>query len=113
MPVTSLAPYAQPLRELPPNFHSLDRQQLATLLLREIRWQLARELKAPAWAQFSLPYALALAEAEPEHDMYGADPIADIILYLLSNLAMWRGEVAREVKTRLNQMAAGRGGIYP
>lgn len=52
---------------------------------------------------FAMPYVQAMLSLEKLSDYYGVDDAEDIVLRFLSNAAPWRGEVARQVKSELNQ----------
>lgn len=47
------------------------------------------------------PYLDALADIETAEEMYGADKAEHLLRYLLSNLAQFRGQRARELKEEL------------
>jgi len=58
---------------------------------------------AKAYQLFSMPYVEAMLYLEKISDHYGMDDAEDIILRFLTNAGPWRGEVARQVKSELNQ----------
>lgn len=50
------------------------------------------------------PYRSAMATLDSLADNYGADDARSIVVYLLSNLAQWRGDTARRIKAELKAM---------
>lgn len=54
----------------------------------------------------AVPYVTAMGSLLSLEDTYGADPARSVVLYALSNLATWRGPVARQVKKELREMLA-------
>ena len=64
-----------------------------------------RSKKRANWMVWAKPYAEALVSSQVNYETgrYLADDIEQIILYLLSNLAAWRGPVAIEVKAELRR----------
>ena len=50
------------------------------------------------------PYRSAMATLDSLADSYGAVGARSIVLYLLSNLAQWRGDTARRIKAELKAM---------
>ena len=70
--------------------HEIARESLASDTLKG---------SARSWAT---PYLQAMLALESRHDSYGMDDGKSIILYALSNLTYWRGDLARSVKAELN-----------
>ncbi|MDR2272030.1 MAG: hypothetical protein LBF27_14085 [Sphingobacterium sp.] len=52
----------------------------------------------------ALPYLNAMSALDNISDMYYQDSAKNIIRYFLSNASTWRGETARAVKARLNNL---------
>ena len=69
---------------------------------------IAREIASdPAYAPCrwcAEPYRSAMATLDSLADSYGADDARSIVVYLLSNLAQWRGDTARRIKAELKEM---------
>jgi hypothetical protein len=59
------------------------------------------------WQKISphaIPYLEAMTTLKTVNDKYGEDSAKSIIIYFLGNATGYRGEVAREVKKKLNQL---------
>lgn len=52
----------------------------------------------------AVPYVTAMYRLNSIHDMYGADSGKSIVRYFLGNAKTWRGDVARAVKQKLNEL---------
>lgn len=69
-------------------------------------WRIAREIKSdwrpPNYA--AVPYINAMLQLNSITDLYGMDRANSIVLYFLSNAGMWRGAVAKKIKTELKGM---------
>ena len=52
----------------------------------------------------ALPYLNAMYSLQKITDSYGDDSARSIVLYFLSNASTWRGETAKEVKSKLKAM---------
>ena len=52
----------------------------------------------------AVPYVAAMYQLNSIHDMYGADSAESIVRYFLGNAKTWRGDVARAVKQKLNEL---------
>ena len=52
----------------------------------------------------AVPYLNAMYSLETINDYYGCDSAKSIIIYFLANAKSWRGEKARAIKARLNQL---------
>lgn len=52
----------------------------------------------------AIPYLDAMYRLDNIGQMYGQDSAANIVLYFLSNAGSWRGQTARAIKNKLNQM---------
>lgn len=55
---------------------------------------------------YAKPYVDALKSCVNITDDYGVEDAGTVVLYLLSNLTAWRGDVARRVKAELKAMLA-------
>ena len=53
------------------------------------------------WYNYAKPYVKAMRSLESIDDVYVADSGESVVLYALSNLSYWRGDVARQVKAEL------------
>jgi hypothetical protein len=73
-----------------------------TPLYRIAIWIAEDPAYAPArWC--AEPYREALSTMESINDSYGLDSGSSIVAYLVSNLAQWRGPLARAVKSELRR----------
>jgi hypothetical protein len=54
------------------------------------------------------PYLDAMGQLNDIKDNYGADSAKSVVSYFLSNASSWRGDVAREVKSELKDIVAGK-----
>lgn len=52
----------------------------------------------------AVPYLKAMSQLEDINQMYYEDSAASVVRYFLSNAKSWRGETARAVKAKLNQL---------
>lgn len=52
--------------------------------------------------RFAMPYVRAMLDLESCKDMYGLEYGDMIVVYAVSNMANWRGDDARRIKTDLN-----------
>lgn len=52
----------------------------------------------------AVPYLQAMSEIDSLQQMYYQDSAASILRYFLSNASTWRGETAKAVKAKLNQL---------
>lgn len=52
----------------------------------------------------AIPYISAMRHLETMDDRYGEDSAKNVVVYLLSNAATWRGDTARRVKAELKAM---------
>lgn len=52
----------------------------------------------------AVPYLMAMEELTDIRQAYYEDSAASIVRYFLSNATAWRGEIAKEVKAKLNQL---------
>lgn len=50
------------------------------------------------------PYLDAMTVLDSVDDMYGMDSGRSIVAYFLANAQTWKGETAREIKKKLNEM---------
>ena len=53
------------------------------------------------WYNYAKPYVKAMRSLQSIDDVYVADSGESVVLYALSNLSYWRGDVARQVKAEL------------
>lgn len=74
--------------------------QIAGLIVADYR---GRGKAVPVYAE---PYVSAMRSLESVSDVYGSDSGRSIVAYALSNLATWRGEVAKAVKAELKRRIA-------
>lgn len=56
------------------------------------------------WYWSARPYVEAMQVLDSVDEYYGADSGESIVLYALSNLQGWRGDMARSVKAELKAM---------
>ena len=52
----------------------------------------------------AVPYLQAMERINSIEEMFFEDTAKSVVRYFLSNAVSWRGEVARAVKAKLNQM---------
>lgn len=52
----------------------------------------------------AVPYLKAMSQLEDINQMYYEDSAASVVRYFLINAKSWRGETARAVKAKLNQL---------
>ena len=52
----------------------------------------------------AVPYLNAMQSLNTIHDHYYEDSAESIVNYFLANATTWRGETARQVKTKLKQL---------
>lgn len=88
MPKIIPAPLTRPLHEI----------------AREIRQDYRAKGKPVYFA--AKPYVDAMASLDGLDDSYGYDDARSVVLYALSNLSTWRGDVAQRVKAELKAALA-------
>ncbi|MDF2188688.1 hypothetical protein [Paraflavitalea sp. CAU 1676] len=52
----------------------------------------------------AIPYLDAMSDLQSINDNYGCDSGRSVVNYFLANARTWRGEVAKAVKTKLNEL---------
>ncbi|WP_276481009.1 hypothetical protein [Paraflavitalea pollutisoli] len=52
----------------------------------------------------ALPYLDAMGDRQSVNDNYGADTGRSVVNYFLANARTWRGETAKAVKAKLNEL---------
>lgn len=52
----------------------------------------------------AVPYLNAMQSLNSINDTFISDSGRSIVIYFLANASAWRGEMAREVKAKLNQL---------
>lgn len=52
----------------------------------------------------AVPYLDAMATLDSIHGQYYEDSARSIVIYFLANAQTWKGETARAVKARLNEL---------
>jgi hypothetical protein len=73
---------------------------------------IARDIQGSAWynsasSYGAKPYVQAMCELETLADFYGLEDGKTIVLYALSNMATFRGDVAKAVKAELKAHLKG------
>ena len=69
--------------------------------LSELAVTIDRECEGKPWYIYAKPYVKAMRGLDDINDVYIADSGESIVLYALSNLSYWRGDIARQVKAEL------------
>lgn len=69
--------------------------------LSELAVIIDRECSTKPWYVYAKPYVKAMRSLSSIDDVYVADSGESVVLYALSNLTYWRGDVARQVKAEL------------
>ena len=82
----------------PPLLHTIARRALDNLAALY-----ADAPHPPAFVSHARPYLDAMLTLDTCHDNYFADSGDTIVMYALSNLTQWRGEMARVTKKQLRE----------
>jgi hypothetical protein len=69
--------------------------------LSELAVTIDRECNGKPWYVYAKPYVKAMRSLDTIDDVYIADSGESVVLYALSNLSYWRGDIARQVKAEL------------
>jgi uncharacterized protein (DUF2267 family) len=75
--------------------------------LSELAVIIDRECNTKPWYVYAKPYVQAMRSLNTISDTYVADSAESVVLYALSNLTYWRGDIARQVKAELKQHLKG------
>lgn len=70
--------------------------------ISEIAVEIMNDWKKPNFG--AVPYLKSMRELTTMRDKFYEDSAANIVRYFLANAGSWRGDVARRIKTELNDM---------
>ena len=71
--------------------------------LSELAEIIYREGRGKSWFNIAKHYVEPMLYMDDATEQYFADSGASVVLYALSNLQYWRGDVAKEVKAELKR----------